>query len=271
MARPLWFVKLLKKTFPNIKLIAKLTNLPILGTIFDYLLFKGDDIIYLPENRAIEVNESLGEFNEIVLPSQVLKHFIEKAKHHWIMNFCICRSSMKCEDYPIDLGCLFLGEAVLGINPQLGRLVSKEEALVHLIKCEEARLVHMIGRNRLDAQWLGVKPGEKLLTICNCDPCCCLWRVSPILAPKIGHKIKKMPGIIVKVTNGCKGCKICTKGYCFVDAIHMVNDKAVISKECRGCGRCVSVCPHKAIEIIIDDNHFIEKSIEELESILDVS
>jgi len=28
------------------------------------------------------------------------------------------------------LGCLFLGEAALGINPQLGRRVTKEEALV---------------------------------------------------------------------------------------------------------------------------------------------
>ena len=94
MARPLWFVKLLKKTFPNIKLIAKLTNLPILGFIFDYLLFRDDDIIYLPQDRTIEVGKALGDFSEIVLPSQVLKYFIEKANHHWIMNFCICRSSM---------------------------------------------------------------------------------------------------------------------------------------------------------------------------------
>ncbi|MCK4381593.1 MAG: 4Fe-4S binding protein [Candidatus Lokiarchaeota archaeon] len=270
MARPLWFVKLLKKSFPNIKLIAKLTNLPILGFIFDYLLFRDDDIIYLPQDRTIEVGKALGDYSEIVLPSQVLKYFIEKANHHWIMNFCICRSSMKCEDYPIDLGCLFLGDAVLGINPQLGRLVSKEEALAHLKKCEEARLVHMIGRNRLDAQWLGVKPGEKLLSICNCDPCCCLWRVSPFLSTKIGRKIKKMPGVSVRVTDRCKGCKICTKGYCFVDAIHFVNEKAVISKECRGCGRCVSVCPHEAIEITIEDQDYVKKSIKELELIIDV-
>ena len=149
MARPLWFVKLLKKTFPNIKLIAKLTNLPILSKIIDNLLFKDDDIIYLPQDRIISVDKSLGEYNEIVLPSQVLKHFIEKAKYHWVMDFCICRSSMKCEDYPIDLGCLFLGDAVLGINPQLGRLVTKEEAMDHLKKCDDARLVHMIGRNLL--------------------------------------------------------------------------------------------------------------------------
>ena len=116
MARPLWFVKLLKKAFPNIKFIAKLTNLPILSTFFDLLLFKGDDIIYLPKDKVIEINQPMGEYNNFILPSQVLEYFIDKAKNHWIMNFCICRSSMNCQNYPIDLGCLFLGDAVLNIN-----------------------------------------------------------------------------------------------------------------------------------------------------------
>jgi ferredoxin len=271
MARPLWFVKLLKKAFPNIKFIAKLTNLPILSVIFDYLLFKGDDIIYLPQDRVIEVNMKLNEYSEIVLPSQVLEYFINKAKHHWVMNFCICRSSMECKDYPKELGCLFLGDAVLDINPQLGRLVSKEEALVHLKKCQEAGLVHMIGRNKLDAQWLGVKPGEKLLSICNCCPCCCLWRVSPILAPKIGSKVKKMLGVEVRVTEKCIGCGTCMKGICFVNAITMIDNHAVISEECRGCGRCVSICPQNAIELIISDNKYTEKSIKEIESIIDIA
>ena len=271
MARPLWFVTLLKKTFPNLKLIAKLTNLPILSYIFDYLLFKGDNLIYLPLDRSIEVNKSLGEYNEIVLPSQVTKYFIKKAKHHWIMDFCICRSSMKCEHYPINLGCLFLGEAVLGINPQLGRLVTKDEALAHLKKCEEARLIHLIGRNKLDAQWLGVKPEEKLLSICNCDPCCCLWRIIPTITPKISHKIKKMAGVDVKVTDRCKGCGICTKGSCFVDAIHLINKKAFITKECRGCGRCVNICPHKAIELIINDDRYVKKTIKKISEVIDIT
>ena len=127
MARPLWFVKLLKKTFPNVKLIAKMTNLPILGKVIDHLLFKGDDIIYLPQDKVIDIDKPLGEYDEVVLPSQILEYFINRSKNHWVMNFCICRSSMDCKDYPKELGCLFLGDAVLDINPQLGRLVSKEE------------------------------------------------------------------------------------------------------------------------------------------------
>jgi len=271
MARPLWFVKLLKKAFPNIKFIAKLTRFPIIGKIFDLLLFEGDNLRYLPLDKVIVINKEIQKQSDTILPSQVLKHFINMSKYHWIMNFCICRESMECENYPRNLGCLFLGEAVLGINPQLGRLVSKEEALEHIEKCKKAGLVHMIGRNLLDKQWLGVKPGYKLLSICNCCPCCCLWRVSPIVAPKIGLKVQKMPGIEVKVTEACIGCGTCLENICFVDAIHMKDNHAEISVECRGCGRCVEVCPQNAIELTITDKDFVLKSIRQIEKLVDLS
>lgn len=269
--RPLWFVELLKKTFPNIKIIAKLTRVPFLGKFFDLAMFEGDEVIYLTQDSVIQINKELNKEDDMVLPSQVLEYFINKANYHWIMNFCICRDSMQCKDYPINLGCLFLGEAVLGINPQLGRLVSKDEALDHIRKCKEAGLVHMLGRNRLDKQWLGVKPGDKLLSICNCDPCCCLWRIAPILATKIGSKIQKMPGLEIKVTDKCIGCGTCTKGICFVDAIQLIENRAQISKECRGCGRCVEVCPQNAIEVSINDTDYVKKSIKQIDKLIDVT
>ncbi|TFG26765.1 4Fe-4S ferredoxin, partial [Candidatus Thorarchaeota archaeon] len=57
---------------------------------------------------------------------------------------------------------------------------------------------------------------------------------------------------------------------CFVDAISLVDDKAVISAECRGCGRCVEVCPNDAIELIIDKSKFISDSIERVSSVVNV-
>jgi ferredoxin len=271
MARPLWFVNLLEKTFPNIKLIAKLTRFPLIGKFIDWLLFEGDNIIYLTQDRVIPINKEVEKQVEMVLPSNILEYFIEKANYHWVMNFCICRDSLQCSDYPIDLGCMFLGEAVLGINPQLGRLVTKEEALEHIKKCKEAGLVHMIGRNRLDKQWLGVNPGYKLLSICNCDPCCCLWRIAPVVASKIGSKVQKMSGVTLKITERCIGCGTCMQGICFVDAIHLVDKHAKITEECRGCGRCVEICPQNAIELTIDDKEFVKKSIEQIEKLIDVT
>ena len=218
MPRPVWFVELLKKAYPTRYIAALLTNLPVIENIANFGFFMGDDIVYLPKDNTIQINEAIAEPEDIVLPSQVVEHFIEKANYHWIMDFCLCREGAHCRDYPRDFGCIFLGEAVLGINPQLGRLVSKEEALDHARLCREAGLVHMIGRNKLDTMWLGVKPGGKLMTICNCCPCCCLWGTLPYFSPKISRKIQKLPGVTVTVTDLCSGCGTCTEGVCFVDA-----------------------------------------------------
>lgn len=270
MALPL-HVRLLKRGFPHRFLVAKLTRAPILGGIIDHMLFDGDDMIYLPKDQAIEMNKSIVSRGEMVLPSQVVEHFIDKAKYQWIMDWCICRSSTRCKDYPINLGCLFLGEATLKIDPRLGHRATKEEALEHVRRCREAGLVHLIGRNKLDAVWLRVEPANKLLTICNCCPCCCLWRVLPDLAPEIRAKIAKMPGVRVTVTDRCVGCGTCAKGICFVDAIRIVNGRAVRTEECRGCGRCVDVCPQKAIEISVEDGEFIRQAVERISSSADIT
>lgn len=275
MARPLWFVQLLKKTFPNVRMIAKSTKIPIIGRIIDYMLFQGDDIIYLPKNavakQVIRVNQSIEQPNETVLPSQIVHHFIDMANFHWIMDFCLCRDSMKCEDYPIDYGCLFMGEAAKTINPQLGRAVSKEEAHEYIRKCDDEGLVHLIGRNKLDAMWLGANPGDRLLTVCNCCPCCCLWRVVQDVNPDIARKITKMAGVRVEVTDACVGCGTCTEGICFANAISLVNDRSVISDDCRGCGRCIEVCPEGAIRLHIDDPDFYEKSVKRVSEVVDVT
>ena len=274
MARPLWFVELIKKTFPQVRGIAKLTNAPIIGKVIDKLLFEGDDIIYLPKDNVVEqiiqVDKTLDHPVETVLPSQIVEHFIKKANYRWIMNYCICRKSNECEDYPIEYGCLFLGEAALGINPHLGRKVSMEEALEHVKKCREAGLVHLIGRNKLDAMWLNVNPGNKLLTICNCCPCCCLWRVLPDVSPEIGSKITRMSGVEVKVTDRCIGCGTCTEDICFVNAIKLVNGRALIGDECRGCGRCVEVCPNDAIELKLMNIDFLHDAIDRISAAVDV-
>lgn len=271
MAKPLWFVTLLKKTFPGRFHLARLTKAPLVGSVVDRMLFEGDDIIYLPQNQVVPVNESVEAPGEMALPSQVVEHFVEQANYHWIMNACLCRDASHCRDYPVDLGCLFLGEAVQGILPQLGRRVTKEEALLHLQRCRQAGLVHMVGRNKLDAFWLGVGPGDKLLTICNCCPCCCLWGVLPHITPQIGDKVARMPGVSVSVTERCAGCGTCTQGVCFVDAIRLDGQQAVIGDACRGCGRCVEVCPQQAIELSIDDEGFVDRAIAQLSTRVDVS
>ena len=266
----MWLVSLIRKAFPRRFLVAKATHLPVVGTFLDNWLFGGDDILYLPMDRVIPVHQSIERSEEVVLPSQVVTHFVEEAETRWLMNACLCREGQGCEDYPVDLGCLFLGDAAKGINPQLGRLVSKEEALDHVVRSQEAGLVHMIGRNKLDTVWMGVGPGRQLLTICHCCPCCCLWRVLPHLTPQISAKVMRMPGVRVSVNGRCVGCGTCAGGTCFVDAIRVVNGRAVISDACRGCGRCAGTCPEGAIDVVVEDEAFVDQAIARISPLVDL-
>ena len=270
MARPVWFVNLIKKAFPQRFWFARLTNLPLVGELVDWGLFDGDDLFYLPTDRSLVINEPISNPGDYVLPSKIVDHFIDAASHHWVMNFCLCRDGNQCEDYSQELGCLFLGEAVLQINPQLGRLVSREEAHQHIERCREAGLVHMVGRNKLDALWLGAGPGEKLMTICNCCACCCLWKMLPEIRPQISAKVNRLPGVSVQVNEYCLGCGDCTQGICFVDAIQLVDDRAQISAICRGCGQCVEICPNEAIELTIHESETVENTIQYLSRLVEV-
>jgi ferredoxin len=269
MSRPVWFVNFLIKVYPTRHSLAKLTNIPVIGALVDYLVFRGDDLFILPKDKTIQINAPLDAPESTIIPSQVVEHYINRAEYHWIMDFCICRESDKCQDYPQKLGCLFLGEPVLGINSKLGRRVNKQEALEHAHLCREAGLVHTIGRNRLDSIWLGTSPVEGLMTICNCCPCCCLWGIVTDLTPKISQRLTRMPGVSVEVTEDCQGCGTCTEGICFAEAIQVENDRAEISLECRGCGRCVEVCPEGAIILTIDGEKNIQEAIERLDKLVD--
>ena len=267
MASPTWLVSLIKKGFPFRFVLARLSRLSPVRRVMDKLLFEGDDIYYLPRDNVIHVNQELPSFASTPLPSRIIDTFIKKANHAWIMNKCICRDASKCKEYPIDLGCLFLGDSVVGINPSLGKKVSKEEARAHVQRCRDAGLVQLIGKNRLDASWLMV-PEATLLTICNCCPCCCLWRMLPALHPDLSANVKKLDGVSIRVTDGCTGCGACEKGICFVDAIQVVNGKARISGDCRGCGRCASACPGHAIKVTVTDPAYLDKPERRIDSIV---
>jgi len=270
MARPTWFLKLLQVVYRQRKYMAIMTKFPFIGQFIKRTGFEGDSIICLPKDHVININQSVDLQGSLVLPSKVAEALVEQANYRWIMNFCICRTSNKCKDYPQDVGCLFLGEAVTQINPKWGRLVSKPEALAYLKRCRELGLVHMVGKNKLDSLWLGIDE-KKLLTICNCCPCCCISGGLKTMSPQIAQYYTKMPGVEVKVTDRCVGCGTCAKK-CYLEAIHIINDRARIDTNmCRGCGRCVEACPRKAIELTLTDDQFLQKSVERLVKLVDLT
>lgn len=266
------FVNLIEKFFPHRSKLAKFTKIPILNWITKKMVFEKTNLTILPKDTIVEIslNKNIPPPESIVLPSKIVEHFIKKSSYQFIMDFCICRESMDCTNYPKNLGCLFLGEAAKHINNEFGYEATKAEALKHVEKCRKLGLVHLVGRDVIDEQWLGVSPGEKLMVICNCCNCCCLWRILPDMDKDLGLVVKKMPGVQIVVTDECTGCKKC-KDICFVKAIKMEDGVAKISNECRGCGRCAEICPNDAIELKINNKDFIEKTIKRINSSVDVS
>jgi ferredoxin len=276
------YTKLIKKSFHRRFMMAKMTKVPVVGQAMEYAFFEDDDIIILPKeevakeslrtSKIIHLNIEAQPEN-IVLPSQVIEHFIRKSKYVYIMNKCMCRDANHCFNYPSTLGCIFLGKGVLKIPEGMGKLVKSDEAIEHLRKCREAGLVHLIGRDKIDAVWLGTGAKENLLSICSCCECCCLWKMVPNLNSSINATINRMPGVSVIIdTNKCRGCAACVKKkVCYVQAISIREGKARIDDGlCKGCGRCVQFCPEKAIELEIGDSEFMRRTIERIDPLVDV-
>ena len=222
-------------------------------------LFDGDEMIVLPKDRTtkrkvIETDISAEDPSaRTVLPSDVVKRILRRSEHIFIMNFCICRRSAGCEDYPRDMGCIFLGNGTLRIPDDFGHIATFEEASEYIDRCGELGLVHIIGKNRLDSVWLNTGKKNDLMTICNCCPCCCLWNFVRDVSDEIGSVYRKMESVEVRADpDKCVGCGICTES-CFVRAIAIKDGKCSIdSDRCRGCGRCADICPKDAISVTFD-------------------
>jgi formate hydrogenlyase subunit 6/NADH:ubiquinone oxidoreductase subunit I len=277
-------VRVINSTFNTRFILAKACRkLPPLAWVVDKMFFEGDDIQVLPRDTTIktpsvgnisnvEVNTTIPISNgNTVLPSQVLREMIDKSRYHFIMDSCICRTSNNCQDYPHDLGCLFLGKGSQRISHKLGRSVSSEEALEHVEKCHEEGLVPIIGRNKIDSVWLNTGPKEELLSICHCCQCCCLWKMTPNLPDKFCSNFSSMEGIKITFNeDNCNGCGLCVSNTCFVEAIKLVDGKAKHDvQQCRICGRCAEICPKNVVTIEMDDDA-VKRSLERVEPLVDV-
>ncbi|KAF5065511.1 hypothetical protein DSECCO2_273150 [anaerobic digester metagenome] len=276
-------VRLIKRTFKlRFSLAGLCRRVAPVASMADRLFFEGDDIQVLPRDSTVKpskimkleeinVNTSIPVMEESVLPSDVLKEMILRSSHHFLMNSCICRVSNDCKDYPHDLGCLFLGRGTKRISTKLGRMVSKEEAIKHVEQCQEAGLVHIIGRNKIDSVWMNTGPKEDLLSICNCCPCCCLWKMAKELPENIGSSLTPMTGVEIEFNPEiCTGCGSCTEDICFVDAIHIHDGKAVVDADkCRVCGRCAETCNKDALSVKMSVDA-VERSIKRVARLVDV-
>ena len=223
--------------------------------VIEKMFFENDDVVIIP--NTIPINQKIEDSGSEFLPTDIIKEVVKKCDDIVIMNTCLCRTSNKCEDYPHDIGCIFLGPTSRKIPRSISYTATVEQALEHIDKADAAGLSHLIGRNKIDAVWMNVRPDEGLLTVCHCCPCCCLWKVIPNLDEDISNKVTRLDGITVKYNEeNCEMCLKCTQeNVCMFDAISVSeNNKINIDPtNCRGCGLCVSKCKFNAITIDYTD------------------
>ena len=247
--------------------ITKKSN--VYKNIVDKMLFEDDEIVVIP--NTININRKIESEGSEFLPTEIIKEVIKRCDDIVIMNSCLCRSSNNCEDYPKDIGCIFLGPTSRKIPEHIGKKATVEEALAQVDAADAAGLSHIIGRNKIDTVWMNVRPGKGLLTICHCCPCCCLWKVYPNLNTDISGKLEKLDGIEVKLhEENCKQCKKCLDNVCMFNAISMENNKITIDYDiCRGCGLCVNACKFNAITIDYN-NETIDNVVNRMKNLIEI-
>ncbi len=216
---------------------------------------------WIPLAENIEVPDN------VPLPLEVLDRVIETASRRVLYDTCLCRMAGDCKEYPADIGCLMLGDGALKKGPMgnVGHEVSVEEAKAHVRRAVSFGLIPIFAKARADSYLFGYRDTGRVLATCYCCDCCCITKALKPWDQAVLDDFHVRPeGAIIEVDEQlCDGCGKCVKK-CYMGAISMANEKAVIGNRCRICSRCAAVCSKKAIRITLTDPDWVDKAYERL-------
>jgi len=223
------------------------------------------EVSFLPIHQDIDAGQGLA------LPLEVMDRLIEASNDRVIIDFCACRKVYGCEQYPQDVGCLFMGRSVKRISKNMCREATVADAKAHVRRAIAAGLVPLVGEARADHDILRIPHEGTLLTSCFCCECCCLSRFfhrGPLQI--VDGIMKPVEGFSIAVTDACVGCGVCETN-CFIKAVQVVRGRAVINEYCRICSRCVTACPQNAIQLKLDNPHAADAVVARILSRVDLS
>jgi ferredoxin/DNA-binding Lrp family transcriptional regulator len=197
------------------------------------------------EEINVIVDQEVHVPTEKILPTQRIRELIEKYDDIAVGQ-CYCRQHQEflgnpCKQFELTPSCMTLGKSARHTsNHGFSKLVSKEEALEILKKCEDAGLVHK-------AYHLHGDTNKEEVAICNCCSCCCLTARDCLIFPVV-NATNYLANIDEDL---CTGCGTCVD-LCYNKAIELNDeDKAERTEEyCVGCGVCAYHCPENAISLI---------------------
>ena len=260
--RPAWWMTLQAWLYPYVLKLLRDTQRTLAGKLsgrisVPLLSGKNFHITYLP------INEHITGIGESIIPRSVLAQVIRESSHRVIIKRCTCRDGNKCQNHPIELACLLLGEGAAEIDTGVSRHVSVDDALAHVDACLASGLIPFVGRFKADDFLWGVRDRGKLLTVCFCCDCCCVIRNSVKYLPPVSQdSLIKLKGLTITTDDqACTRCGVCVDE-CFMNARSLEDNRILYDPQrCKGCGRCLSVCPEGAISAEVSD---IEDAVSDL-------
>ncbi|MHA1291678.1 MAG: 4Fe-4S binding protein [Promethearchaeota archaeon] len=196
---------------------------------------------------VIEINEEIETAEEQIVPSQKVEDIINKFDDIAVAH-CFCRQHQKllghnCIQNPPEECCFTFGKSArFVVDNGFGRMISKEEAVDILKRCDDAGLVHKAYHPHGNIN-------RDETSLCNCCKDCCgtfdLWKSGATPMVNATNFLAKTNLEL------CVGCGTCVEK-CPVDAIALNdNNKAIRNEDwCIGCGICARFCPENAITLI---------------------
>ncbi len=205
---------------------------------------------YVPASQAIDPH------HHAVFPFEMMEEVIKRA-HRIALAHCPCRVTARllgkgC-NHPVENCMKYDDLAEYLIEKDIGREISKDEAIDILREAEEAGLVHLVDNAR-----------EGIKHTCNCCGCCC-WSVGTIRRRKIPRDILMATYFLRKTDKEkCTGCGKCVE-VCPVNGIKMEGDYPVVDNDwCIGCGVCAVPCPSSAVKLVRKTDVLPPKDFREL-------